>query len=122
MLYFPNNYGIQKMEFLDINLCGCCTASHIPLQYENDKSDWAQSTLNIVRMCDCCLKNYSSVALFVSPKSGDTMDHAWSSSAPASVSAEIFLCSTCKPHFFWDFFKTLQVACYDIDLATLFFW
>ena len=40
--------------------------------------------------------------LFVSPKSGDTMDHARSSSAPASV--EIFLCSTYKPHFFWDFF------------------
>ena len=33
----------------------------------------------------------------VSPKSGDTMDHAQSSSA------EIFLCSTYKPHFVWDF-------------------
>ena len=33
---------------------------------------------------------------------------------------EIFLCSTYKPHFFWDFFETLQVACYGRDLATLF--
>ena len=31
------------------------------------------------------------------------MDHSWSSSEYASSSAEIFLCSTYKPHFFWGF-------------------
>ena len=59
----------------------------------------------------------------VSPKIGDTMDHARSSYASASVyesaSHRDFLCSTYKPHFFWDSFETLQVASYGRDLATL---
>ena len=37
--------------------------------------------------------------VIVSLKSGDTMDYARSSSAYASASAEIFLCSTYKSHF-----------------------
>ena len=47
------------------------------------------------------------------------MDHAQSSSA--SVPAEIFLCSTYKPHFFLDFFQTFRMACYGRDMATLYY-
>ena len=53
----------------------------------------------------------------VSLKMKDTMDQAWSLYASASLyesaSRKDFLCSTYKPHFFWDSFATLQVASYD---------